>query len=328
LQDDGEWDGGEGGAVLEGFLTSLLIYDERCGWSPSLNASKGTGGTEVHLVQVATWLAGRGFDVTAFCHDGQHQVEDGVRYIESRAWDFRSPVDVLLTVRKSTIPTTFRAGRIFTLVTDDPRPEPDAYSHLLNRSTLVCVSEWQAALYRALGHTCVVIPAMIDDATYAIPHNYVPGRFACMSAWNKGTDETLRIWSHMSALMPGKTLVVGCPYSAPADARQRCEDAGAIFVGGELRPGDIVRHLSLAEAHVRVCTIGETFGATDAIAAALGCRVHVYCTGDVGALPETVPGGVWTSRPHWERAIARHEPVVMRDFRVSKIMPQWEALLR
>jgi hypothetical protein len=314
-------------------VTSILIYDEHCGWSPSLNASKGTGGTEVHLVQVATWLAGRGLKVHAACHDAHDTVEGGVNYgFDPRDLQPASHFDFLLTVRKSGFPeyleTHITPERIFTLVTDDPRPEPDAYSHLLGRSTLVCVSEWQAGLYRALGHKCIVIPAMIDDATYSIPHNHVPGRFACLSAWNKGTDETLKMWRWLSPLLPGKTLVVGCPYSAPPDAKQRCEDSGAVYVGDELRPSDIVWNLSLSEAHVRVCTIGETFGATDAIAAALGRRVHVWCTGDVGALADTVPGGVFTSRPNWESAIGNHEPCVARDFRVSTIMPQWEALLR
>ena len=192
-------------------MTSILIYDEHCGWSPSLNASKGTGGTEVHLVQVATWLAGRGYDVVAACHDGGG-VEAGVRYIDTKESNVCEhervyAADYILSVRKSHHPDGVHARRgRFTLVTDDPRPDPDAYSHLLGRSIMVCVSEWQAGLYRAIGHKCVVIPAMIDDDTCSIPHNYVPGRFACLSAWNKGTDETLRAWSCLSPLMPGKTL--------------------------------------------------------------------------------------------------------------------------
>jgi hypothetical protein len=311
-------------------VTSLLIYDEHCGWSPSLNASKGTGGTEVHLVQVATWLAGRGVGVLAFNHYGQGigcHVEEGVYFYESRPDHREAPftnetTDALLTVRRSSIPDWCKASRVLTLVTDDPRPEPHAWDHLKGRSTLVCVSDWQAAAYRMLGHECVVIPAMIPDV---LPHpDKIHDKVCCVSAWNKGTDRLLDEWPTLG--LPWR-LHVGSPYSEPDDAEQRCAKAGATWLG-RLKPHEIVGHLATSVAHVRVCCIGETFGATDVLATALGARAHVWCPEDVGALDETIPGQAWQTREGWLGAM--REPLKMMpqpDFRGSTIMPLWGRLL-
>jgi hypothetical protein len=345
LEDDHEESDQETGAphwrlprCVELGVTSVLIYDEHCGWSPSLNASKGTGGTEVHLVQVAEGLARAGCRVEAYCHDGQGQAENGVTYSDSRCWDRRpyrwsglgefepDPVHVLLTVRKSAIPTTFTPGRIFTLVTDDPRGEEHLYRHLLGRSTLVCVSEWQAGLYRAAGHECVVIPAMLrDDLAPATAR--LPKMFCCVSAWNKGTDRLLEEWPAISKMVPEYSLAIGSPYSEPDDADDRCHAAGATWVG-RLNPDGIVDMLEQSAAHVRIATIEETFGATDAIARAVGTRVHVWCPNGFGALNETVPGGAWRTKEGWIDAIrSESDPWPAKDFRVSTIMPQWLELL-
>ncbi len=307
-------------------MTSVLIYDEHCGWSPSLNASKGTGGTEVHLVQIATWLAAHGVDVIAMCHDGRRQRESDVLYVESRDHGpISKDFDVILTVRRSSIPVGYDGyARIITLVTDDPRPEPDAYAHLLGRSTLACVSEWQAGLYRALGHKCVVIPAMIDDWVYDLRVEKVPGRHACLSAWNKGTQATLDAWQDVRP--SGGFLVVGSPYSEPDDAEERCHKVGAIWLG-RLKPREIVTEMARSIAHVRVCEIGETFGATDAIAEAVGTKVYAYCPGDVGALRWP-----WLNKEDWGQAVRSgygHERHMLpeRDLRLDTVMPQWLRLI-
>ena len=304
-------------------MTSLLIYDAHCGWSPSLNASKGTGGTEVHLVQVAEWLAGQGAYVEAWCHDGKG-MGVGVHYVESRDTTLRPSrcFDVAITVRRSRIPE-ITTGRIFTLVTDDPRPCPDDFAHLKGRSTLICVSEWQAGLYRKLGHECVVIPPPIPDYYYELAKYKRPtDTMVCVSAWNKGTQALLDVWNEKRP-----RLYVGSPYSHPDDAMDRCQKAGAIWLG-TLTPGAIVSQLATASHHVRVVTAAETFGMTDAIAAAVGCRSIALAEGDPGALPDTVPGACWFTRQGWEEALAIGVPARKPpDYRMSKVMPMWAKLL-
>lgn len=303
----------------------IAFYDQHCGWGPGQNASKGTGGSEIHLTQLATWLASHGHDVIVQCHDAKG-VEAGVLYEESRGAPPGHDVDAVVSVRRSRIPEHIRAKRWLSLCTDDPA-NPEPWAHLLGRSTtLVCVSEWQGRRYRELGHRVAVIPAMIDDATYDSIINDPSGALCCVSAWNKGTQETLDAWPAIRN-ETGGTFSVGWPYSAPGDAKERVEAAGAICLG-ELRPSQIVDVLSTHEAHVRVCTIGETFGATDAIARAVGARVHVLCTGEVGALRETVPGSVYTDRGEWLVSLAqRRQGQPSRDFRVSSVAPAWLPLL-
>lgn len=315
-------------------MASILIYDEHCGWSPSLNASKGTGGAEVHNVQVATGLAKAGHVVSALCHDGRGQIEAGVWYAESRGGEVPAQChDVLITVRASAIPPFVRAYRTFSIMHDDPRPEPERFAHLRDRSTLICVSEWQANLYRALGHTCVVLPAMYDDATLSrFTSHRRAGRYACVSAWNKGTDATLEAWARLAddrwhhAAYGGAplALMVGSPYSAPDDAHERCERVGATWLG-ILTPEQIVWELGAAEAHVRINTASETFGMTDCLARALGCKLITLCEGDPGALEETTGSAPYTSRAEWERAVMNgwDRNHAVRDYRVSKWMPRW-----
>jgi len=309
-------------------VTSLLIYDDHCGWSPSLNASKGTGGTEVHLVQIATWLAARGVSVTACCHYGRDAIEDGVMYIDSRehsTWKSRRIYqrDVVLTVRRSELPDIY-AGHIFTLATDDPRPCPDDFAHLKGRSTLICVSEWQANEYRKLGHECVVIPPPIPDSYYELVNYKLPtSAMVCVSAWNKGTDRLLDLWREEWG-----TIYVGSPYSHPDDAKERCGRVPGVIWLGTITPGEVVLQLASASHHVRVVTAAETFGMTDALAAAVGCRSIALAESDPGALPDTVPGSCCFTAQGWANAIRdRVLPRPPPDYRMSKIMPMWAKLL-
>ncbi len=192
-------------------------------------------------------------------------------------------------------------------------------------TTMVCLSEWQAGLFRELGHDCVVIPSHIPDEYYDAPKTKAAEAFGCFSAWNKGTDATLEAWSAIGR--PGR-LYVGCPYSAPSDAAERCRAHGAFWVG-TLRPRDWLTYMQTIEAHVRVCNIGETFGVTDAIAEAMGARVHVWCTGDKGALPSTLAHRVSSSLEEWRSSIyeRRGPEREIPNYRASRILPMWLELL-
>jgi hypothetical protein len=315
----------------------VVIYDEHCGWSPSLNASKGTGGYEVHMVQIASWLAAMGLRVVVFGHNDcarmEHALpEHGVIYLDSRItngdpWSCAA----LITCRASSVPTWVTAQRTVTASVDDPRPCPERFAHLRGRSTLVCVSEWQAGLFRDLGHECVVIPPPIWDETYRVAEHLdgkVWGRHVCLSAWNKGTQETLDAWRRLPKRPSDWQLLVGSPYSHPPDAAERCCEVGAVWLG-TLTPDQVTAWMVSAEAVFRVNVAPETFGVTDAIAEVLGCRVHCLCTNGVGAIDEVLESPYVTSLPYaFRHGVLNSRPYrTSKDFRVSTIMPRWLPVL-
>jgi hypothetical protein len=312
----------------------VVMYDENFGWSPSFNAYHQVGGWEVYQVQIATWLAAQGLSVLAVNPGRSDSTdEDGVTYfphIKGAKTGITGDCRALVLGRHSRRPRDVRAGRVVTSAVDDPRYCDETYDHLIGQSTIVCLSEWQAGLYRAKGHDAVVIPSMIDDYVYSMPRNQIEGAcgFVCLNAWNKGTEATLAVWAKMRARYPEwkATLAVGSPYSHPEDAEARCRQAGASWLG-TLSPRDVVAYLASAEAVFRVNDRHpETYSVCDAIAEVVGTRVHTLHTGELGAVRETLVSPYLTDN-YEEFASGVMFPMKpypkARDVRLSKIMPMW-----
>lgn len=309
----------------------VIIYDQYKSWSPSILASgdtgRGVGGWEVFMVQLAEGLARQGLHVEAHTPRGQGPSKDGVIYAAGA--HTATSCRVLITGRESQIPPWIRAERLFTACVDDPTSTPRAYDHLRGRSVMVHLSEWQRSLYAALGHEHgLVIPSMIDDWIYSHPTtDKVRGRFVCVSAWNKGTRETLAAWRKIA---PGGELLVGSPYGFPPDAYDQCARAGARWLG-LLTPVDVVRELAKAEAVFRVCVAPETFGVTNAIAEVVGTRVHCLCVKGLGAAREALASPYLTENEeefafHLQNVISA-TPKRKRDYSVASILPQWLAAI-
>ena len=309
-------------------MTDVVIYDEHQAWSRTLNASgrdgRGVGGWEVFMVQLAEGLAAAGYSVEVCNAElARHDYVEGpgVAYnLSDRANHCR----VLITGRHSRIPEWIRAERTFTACVDDPRSSAADYAHLIGRTTMVHLSEWQRSLYRELGHTGGnVIPSMISDAVYDLRSTPKErGRWCCVSAWNKGTDRTLALWQEVREC---GTLYVGSPYGAPKDAWERCMRAGARWLG-QLGPMQVAQELAKSEAVFRVCERPETFGVTDAIAEAVGTRVHCLCTHGFGAALEELSSPYVTMDPMVFLQGVREGTGLgtqKDDFRVSTILPRW-----
>ena len=316
-------------------MIDLILYNDRTAFAPSVlsGGAVQVGGFEVACEQIASGVAAIGASVEVF-HNGGAGYERGVVYQTPRRVHPDISCRALLTARACHIPSWIKAERTFTTVVDDPRSEPESFAHLRGKSTLIALSEWQAGLYRALGHErVIVIPSMIADDVY----NYrscekKPGRFVCVNAWNKGTDATLRLWSKLKRIMPGCTLSVGSPYSHPPDAMERCAFSGARWLG-TLTPAGVVDALSTAEAVFRVCERPETFGVADAIAEVVGARVHCLCTNGFGAARDVLSSSYLTTdlKIFLDGVLeARDTPglaVPRGDYFVSSVIKQWERTL-
>jgi hypothetical protein len=278
----------------------------------------------MHLAQVAEWLAGAGVLVMAN-HKGPDSNEGRVMYRDvADPWDgtFHS----LILVGNSALPQHAAWDRAFAFQVIDPRPVPHLFDHLRGVDiTMVCVSEWQAALFRDLGFKTHVIPVPIPDEWYGMPRLLpLQGDFGCFSSWNKGAKETVDAWDPAWG-----TLVVGSPYSHPIEWES---GRGNIVWLGTLQPRSMwLNAMRSVPAIARICTIGETFGVVDVAARAMGIPCYTLCTGDVGALRE-VGAAPFTDPAEWREAIKQRvpHPVGTRDveeFELSRVLPRWVELV-
>jgi hypothetical protein len=319
-------------------MIDLVIYNDRTAFAPSVihSGSVQVGGFEVACEQIARGIAKAGREVLAF-QPGHARVEAGVVYVGSdAAKEERVPLEcrALLTARACPIPDWIKAERTFTTCVDDPRGSWSVtFDHLKGRSTIVALSEWQAQLYRDLGHErVIVLPSMIEDdyAQYARCEK-VPRRFVCVNAWNKGTAQTIGAWAHMRQRLKGCTLAVGSPYSHPPDAADWCAFNGIKWLG-TLSPLGVVDALSTAEAVFRVCTAPETFGVADAIAEVVGTRVHGLFLHGMGASRDVL-SSPWLTGDSRDfeagvvSAIGSGPAVPRGDYRVSTVIKRWEEVL-
>jgi len=304
-------------------MIDVLFYDDRGGFGPTFNREHAVGGAEMHLVQIAEYLAARGSRVLANVHqDGQLVDEGGVAYADSRRLSFTHEwVGTLIIVGCASVPEV-RAERVFAFQVVDPRPHPERFDHLRGRATMVCVSEWQADLFRELGHEAIVIPVPMPDEWYEPdPEAIRSWDFGCFSSWNKGAKETIDAWDGSMG-----SLAVGSPYSHPAHVEPR----PWVEWLGTLRPREKwIAAMRSVRAIARICTIGETFGVVDVAARAMGIDCYTLCTGDVGALRE-VGAAPFTDPAEWREAIRQRRPHPGGDaerYRASRVLPEWLKLV-
>ena len=319
-------------------MIDLIIWNDRTAFAPSVirSGSVQVGGFEVACSQIAGGIAATGREVLTFA-PGHARVEAGVVYVGSDvAAQERVPLEchALLTARACKIPDWIKAKRTFTTCVDDPRGSwASSFDHLKGRTTIVALSEWQAQLYRDLGHErVIVIPSMIEDDYVAFARcEKRPRSFVCVNAWNKGTPQTLAMWARLRSRLKGCTLSVGSPYSHPDDAAEQCAFHGVKWLG-TLTPMGVVNVLSTAEAVFRVCTAPETFGVADAIAELVGTRVHCMCVHGTGAARDVL-SSPWVTED-WAAfgsgvvsAIGSGPAVPRGDYRVSTVIKKWEEVL-
>lgn len=324
--------------MVGGVKADVTVYDASGpagAFSPSHNASKPTGGTEVHAVQLCEGLASAGFEVR-----GISEIPKGDRGMCGKAvyLDRGFAPDTtraLVTIGLTRIPEHIATDRHTVLWTHDPPHNvPFLIEAGLRWSEFVCVSEWQAARFPR-GWKTRVVPPMIDDWIYNLPPvEKDPGKFICVSAWWKGTVQTLQAWKQLRH--PGQQLYVGSPYSHPPDAQAIVERAGCVWVD-LTSPRAVVEAMRDAAGVFRVVTAAETFGVTDAIAQILGCRVHAWAVGGLGGMPEALNPG-WHTENGDEfstefKKMSLSPPrggceIKGRDFRAEKIIPRWVRGLR
>lgn len=326
----------------------VIVYDASGpagAFGKRLNASKPTGGTEVHAVQLCEGFASLGLNVIGQSERKGVECEDSNRGPLYAPHDYPMPPGPircggLITIGSTHAPDWIYPDRHVALFTHDPPHNIPHIGHL-RWSRIVCVSKWQASRF-PLGWDTVVIPAIIDDWIYdlpPVPKN--PKKFVSISAWWKGGQDTLVLWEKLRP--KGCELHFGSPYSHPANLREIVERVpGCVYVD-LANPGAVVESMRDAAGVFRCSSAPETFGASDAIAQILGCRIHVFAPNGPGALLETLgdePGvssdyEAWRGEflkmagsPPQARYFSIHDAQWrLRDYRARVIIPQWVQLL-
>ena len=314
---------------------------------------KASGGSEKEVVQLAEGLAKKGFRV--LCLNGierRAHAEMGVidkrggKNVDTRGsvtWDNANSAKnirckTLVVQRYSRLPLQMEvlADRMVVRATD-------VYGDYYKNSALthLCVSEWQAAAFRAAAIPCVVIPAMLDDDYYELAATTkIRGRFIYASAYMKGLKETLAKWKELrhrfSSEMRSCTLFITSPgygklKESPCDFLPGDEN---VVILHDLPPRELAKYMATCEGLFYVNVFPETFCAVAAIANAVGCRVHVLEKhGRLSGVQEAANGFISQRDDVFDdcfllglrEKLKAAEP---NDFRVSTVMSQWLDALR
>lgn len=293
------------------------------------NASKPTGGTEVHLAQLCEGFGRAGLSAVGFSAvpevDGVYRPHDDDP-ISCRA---------LITCGLSKLPANVTTDRHVVLWTHTAAQNIPHIPHL-RWSEMVCVSQWQANGF-PFGWKTHVIHPIVSDAVYELPPvEKDPDKFVCVSAHWKGGRETLQAWEQLRP-SPSARLHIGSPYSHPPDFRDHVERTpGCVWVD-LASPQSVVEAMRDAAGVFRVVTAPETFGVVDVIAQVVGTRVHAWCPNGLGGMAEALKPSPWVTTDGNAFATEFHKAyrtppkwgfeVSGKDFRAERIIPQWVELL-
>ena len=331
----------------------VVVWDTVGGAYTSESMNKASGGSEKEVVQLAEGLAKKGFRV--LCLNGierRAHAEMGVvdkrdgKNVDTRGsvtWDNANSAKnirckTLVVQRYSRLPLQMEvlADRMVVRATD-------VYGDYYKNSALthLCVSEWQAAAFRAAAIPCVVIPAMLDDDYYELAATTkIRGRFIYASAYMKGLKETLAKWKELrhrfSSEMRSCTLFITSPgygklKESPCDFLPGDEN---VVILHDLPPRELAKYMATCEGLFYVNVFPETFCAVAAIANAVGCRVHVLEKhGRLSGVQEAANGFISQRDDVFDdcfllglrEKLKAAEP---NDFRVSTVMSQWLDALR
>ena len=321
----------------------VVIWDTVGGAYSSESMQKASGGSEKEVVQLAEALAARGFSILCVNkYVGRPLTHNGVTWDGECGATFHDGPTVrckmLIVQRYSVLPPRHLVlpDRMVVRATD---VYGKYYDHL-SALTHLCVSEWQAKAFREAGFPVKVIPAMLDDDYYELASTpKVRGRFIYASAAMKGLQETIRKWIELQRRFPLEMkdcqLHVTSPGYGKIDPEHRLWGKEELLSHNvrlmpDLPPRELAKYMATCEGLFYCNVFPETFCAVAAIAAAVGCRIHVLAKNGLAGIPEATGNvGVFDIEEDFDRHFILAAGVVepAADFRVSTVMPQWLAAL-
>jgi hypothetical protein len=315
-------------------VTSVLFWSPGYEWRPSLERDRPGGGSEVHLSHLVEGYVAAGHRVTILGPYGGPP-EDGVTFVPvyDGALVQEQRCDLLVVCGPNSHPDWIKARRAVALVAHGPEVAIPGF-----RAEPICVSDYQADLWRKAGYAPTVIPCFVPDDYHDLASvSKDPRRFINASPRNKGADVTLYEWAKLRERLPGAELVWTCGYDAPPP--EALKTPGVRWLG-KLPPRQLAMEIAKSAGLFHASTSAETFFVVAAIAEIARVRCHILCK-HFGAIRTTVNSPLVTMDPEqWREDMVEafdRERVdgaapgrfyaAPNDYRFSTLMPRWLELV-
>ena len=303
---------------------SVLIYDTIGPAARPHRLDEGaSGGSEVHLVQLAEALARRGVRVTVATRQESFFGEHGVFYCPHKE---APKTDVVIGWRCSTLPPLDGVKKLIIHSTDAPGRHYDHLNVFLSRAKvpLVCVSHWHASLFPFATNKHVIDAMIYDEAFAERPPPRVPTgaddevrTFVYASAVMKGLPHTLEVWTKVHGALGGNArLVVTTPGydETPPEVVQAMRKFDVEWVD-PMPPKQLNAFFRQAEGLFFVSDMPETYGVVASLAEIANCRTHILRMRGPSGLDDAISN---------HRLLTNDPNTFVRDFLFAYAEPERE----
>lgn len=283
-------------------------------WNPDILATRGIGGSETAVIEMAKRLAVRGHDVRVYCTCGDEMVRDGVRYLRAGKLFASEACDILVAWRSALLlepehgPVNARA-RVLWVHDVDPANMTIARGYLATR--VFALSDWHRSHlmreHRLSGDQVVKTRNGVDFSRFgSLPERH-PHRAVWSSSYDRGLAHLLDYWPEIRKRVPDAELHIFYGNTAHKAAAEFLSDAvmakwiaeteekiealadQGVVQRGRLEQRELAKEFLSAGVLLYPTSFTETFCITAAEAQAAGLAI---VTSAIAALPETVFHGV------------------------------------
>jgi hypothetical protein len=254
--------------------------------------TRGLGGSEIEILQVARGLTNRGHSVAIANGVDELKVEDGMTYVPvAQAWQ-HTPQKALYLQRFSTPSTRMEIPsdvRVIVRANDLRCPPYDVHRPWLStgRATLVANTHWQADTFDYAKDRVVISP-MLEPMPVVKKQR---GLFVFASGAMKGFEATVALWCAMKQRHPAMAdclLMLANPGWGEYPKLTAEQHAAGIWLAASMNPKEYRAAIAQAEGLFMVNTMTEVFGCVAALAERAGTRVHILCEAGKGGFIESV----------------------------------------
>lgn len=299
----------------EGVAVSHKLYDKAA-----------LGGSEFQQLLLAEALADNGYNVLYLSKNPttylQKYTFGSIKYAPL---DYKFETENLILVRNSPYDwkqNNYKKAFVYAHDTNYGGIYSQAHSEMFQNTNarLVCVSNWQAQLFKELNWPTTVVYNSIPDSVFNTPVVQKKKQFIYASAMWKGLQQTIDFFNQIkqNPRYKGYKLKVLSPGYENFDGNfltnQDIEWVGAV------KFNDVIKHIAESESLLYYNTMAETFGIVPALAAILSTTPIIYQADKTwhsgGALPEIVgPQFVVDNFSDFVKMMFTHKPTGQSDYK-------------
>jgi hypothetical protein len=332
--------------MKKNLIVDLVVYDELSiihyphdgthkpiEYTTTSLVTKALGGTEFQLLLLMNECAAQGKTVVCFNNNLTESLTNNIAFIPRQDMNkYNIKCKNLILSRYSRIPMDVKFEKCLIWMHDVAMPMCIGYDQLFKQSdkfSIVCPSNWSRSLFPK-SWPVYVINNMIPDWVYDYQCPVDRTDFIYASAALKGLPDTLLFWdyiTHNNIISNTKLRILSPGYDTPR--KDEVQSDTVEFIGA-IPFHRVVEEISKSKSLFFVNSMPETFCIVAVLCEILGTRIHILPTKGAGALPETLSNttGIYTDYMEF----IHHTPVFSsrvpaKDYRVSKVMKQWNSIL-